>query len=42
MRKMAEIGAKNAESAAEGPRFPLLTSNPVLATIFMSSFSDVP
>jgi hypothetical protein len=39
---MAEIGAKDVKSAAEGPHFPLLNSNPVLATIFMTSFSDVP
>jgi len=39
---MTDIEAKNAMSAAEKPNFPWLNSIPVPATIFMTSFSDVP
>jgi hypothetical protein len=41
MRKMAKIRVKDADSAAERPDFPLLNSNPVLATIFMTSFQTL-
>jgi hypothetical protein len=39
---MTEIEARNAKSAAETPDFLGLNSNPMPATIFMTSFSDVP
>jgi hypothetical protein len=39
---MIGIEAKDAESAAENPAFLRLDCNSVPATIFMTSFSDVP
>jgi hypothetical protein len=39
---MADIEAKNAESATAKSAFLRLIFNPVPANIFMTSFSDVP
>jgi len=39
---MADFEARDAESAAENPTILRLDSNPMPASIFMTSFSDVP
>jgi len=39
---MREIEAKNTDSVAGKPRLSWLNFNPLTATIFMTSFSDVP